>query len=710
MNSPQPAEIPDLLTSLATSQPVLTVLLNSLDGMVYRLRVDPDWTLEYVSDGCEKLLGSAAADLAGQPRIAYDRLIHPEDRQHVRAELYRVLLEGRPFEVEYRLKSGNGDEKWVLERGVAFRDRHGRRMLEGFVEDVTDRRRAVEALANAENRYRSIYENTVEGIFQTTIEGRFISANPALARIYGYESPEELVASLAAVGRQLYVEAGRRSDFERLMGEAGAVTQFESQVQRRDGSVIWISENARAVRASDGRVLYYEGTVEDITERKRYQAELEFQATHDSLTGLPNRSLLEDRLHQSIGYAQRNGALVAVCFIDLDRFKVINDSLGHVSGDEVLVRVARRLRGALREIDTIARQGGDEFVVVLAEQPTVESIINVVERMTDEVSEPFTIDGRELYVTCSIGVALYPNDGGDVTALLRNADAAMYSAKERGRNTFQFYAPEMNAFALERLALEGSLRRATEREEFEVHYQPRIDLKSKRIVGMEALVRWRNAELGFVPPAKFIPVAEEANLINAIGEQVMRSACRQAREWVDRGFADISVSVNLSARQFRQGRLVATIEEVLAETGLEATRLELELTESTIMGHGQEFVAMLAALKRLGVRVAIDDFGTGYSSLSYLSRFPIDALKIDRSFVSEVATDQQHALLAKAVISLGHSLRLKVVAEGVETAAQLDFLHHHGCDEVQGFFFSKAVPADEFEVMLHRGHFGERVT
>jgi diguanylate cyclase (GGDEF)-like protein/PAS domain S-box-containing protein len=708
MNSPHPAAIADPLPSLATSQPVLAVLLNSLEGMVYRLRVDPDWTIEYASDGAGRLLGAAAAGLAGQGRIAYDRFVHPEDRQRVRAELYRALLEGRPFEAEYRLRLPDDAEKWVLERGVAFRDRRGNRMLEGFVEDVTDRRRAVEALANAESRYRSIFENTVEGIFQTTVEGKFISANPALARIYGYESPEELIASLAAAGRQLYVDPNRRADFERLMAEVGSVTGFESQVHRRDGSVIWISENARAVRAHDARVLYYEGTVEDITERKRYQAELEFQATHDSLTGLPNRGLLEDRLRQSIGYAQRNGSLVAVCFIDLDRFKVINDSLGHVYGDEVLVRVARRLRGALREIDTIARQGGDEFVVVLAEQPTVDSVINVVERLIDEVAQPVTIDGRELYVTCSIGIALHPNDGADVTTLLRNADAAMYSAKERGRNTFQFYAPNMNAFALERLALEGSLRRATEREEFEVHYQPRVDLKSKRIVGMEALVRWRNAELGFVPPAKFIPVAEEANLISAIGEQVLRAACRQAREWVDRGFTDLAVSVNLSARQFRQGHLVRTIETVLAETGLDPALLELELTESTIMGHGHEFVAMLADLKKLGVRVAIDDFGTGYSNLSYLSRFPIDALKIDRSFVSDVATDQQHALLAKAVISLGHSLRLKVVAEGVETAEQLAFLRHHGCDEVQGFYFSKAVPAEEFERMLFAGPFGER--
>jgi len=702
MSHPQPVPTADALPSLATSQPVLTVLLDRLDGMVYRLRVDPDWTMEYVSDGCASLLGLPAARLAGQARIVYDRMIHPDDRQRVRAELYRVLIEGRPFEVEYRLALPDGASKWVLERGAAFRDRHGRRMLEGFVEDVTDRRRAVEALANAESRFRSIFENTVEGIYQTSVEGRYISANPALARIYGYESPDELMSSLAAAGRSLYVDATRRVDFERLMREVGSVTQFESQAHRRDGSVIWISENARVVRATDGRALYYEGTVEDITERKRYQAELEFQATHDALTGLPNRGLLEDRLRQAIGYAHRNGSLVAVAFIDLDRFKVINDSLGHGSGDEVLMRVSRRIRGALREIDTVARQGGDEFVVVLAEQPTVESVVAVVERIIEEVAQPVTIDGRELYVTCSVGIALYPTDGGDVTTLLRNADAAMFSAKERGRNSFQFYAPNMNALALERLAMEGSLRRATEREEFEVHYQPRVDIRSKQIVGMEALVRWRDAELGFVPPAKFIPVAEEANLINQIGEQVLRAACRQAREWVDLGFDGLSVSVNLSARQFRQGHLVSTIESALAESGLEAERLELELTESTIMGHGQEFVGMLADLKKLGVRVAIDDFGTGYSNLSYLSRFPIDSLKIDRSFVSEVATDQQHALLAKAVISLGHSLRLKVVAEGVETAEQLDFLRHHGCDEVQGYFFSKPVPPEEFTRMLAR--------
>jgi diguanylate cyclase (GGDEF)-like protein/PAS domain S-box-containing protein len=700
MSQPQPASTADALPSLATSQPVLTVLLDSLDGMVYRLRVDPDWTIEYVSDGCRPLLGLPATRLAGQARIAYDRLIHPDDRQRVRAELYRVLIAGRPFEVEYRLTLPDATSKWVIERGVAFRDRHGRRMLEGFVEDVTDRHRAVEALANAESRFRSIFENTVEGIYQTSVEGRYISANPALTRIFGYESPEELMSSLAAVGRSLYVDATRRADFERLMREVGAVTQFESQVRRRDGSVIWISENARVVRATDGRAPYYEGTVEDITERKRYQAELEFQATHDALTGLPNRGLLEDRLRQAIGYAHRNGSLVAVAFIDLDRFKVINDSLGHGSGDEVLMRVSRRIRGALREMDTVARQGGDEFVVVLAEQPTVESVVGVVERIIEEVAQPVTIDGRELYVTCSVGIALYPNDGGDVTKLLRNADAAMFSAKARGRNSFQFYTPNMNALALERLALEGALRRATEREEFEVHYQPRVDIRSRKIVGMEALVRWRDAELGLVPPAKFIPVAEEANLINQIGAQVLRAACRQARQWADLGFDGLRVSVNLSARQFQQSHLVSTIQSALAESGLEAERLELELTESTIMGHGQEFVGMLTELKKLGVRVAIDDFGTGYSNLSYLSRFPIDSLKIDRSFVSEVATDPQHALLAQAVISLGHSLRLKVVAEGVETAAQLDFLRHHGCDEVQGYFFSKPVPPEEFERIL----------
>jgi len=700
MSQPQAASTADALPSLATSQPVLTVLLDSLDGMVYRLRVDPDWTIEYVSDGCRPLLGLPATRLAGQARIAYDRLIHPDDRQRVRAELYRVLIAGRPFAVEYRLTLPDATSKWVIERGVAFRDRHGRRMLEGFVEDVTDRHRAVEALANAESRFRSIFENTVEGIYQTSVEGRYISANPALTRIFGYESPEELMSSLAAAGRSLYVDATRRADFERLMREVGSVTQFESQVHRRDGSVIWISENARVVRATDGRAPYYEGTVEDITERKRYQAELVFQATHDALTGLPNRGLLEDRLRQAIGYAHRNGSLVAVAFIDLDRFKVINDSLGHGSGDEVLMRVSRRIRGALREMDTVARQGGDEFVVVLAEQPTVESVVGVVERIIEEVAQPVTIDGRELYVTCSIGIALYPNDGGDVTTLLRNADAAMFSAKERGRNSFQFYAPNMNALALERLALEGALRRATEREAFEVHYQPRVDIRSRKIVGMEALVRWRDAELGLVPPAKFIPVAEEANLINQIGEQVLRAACQQARHWVNLGFDGLSVSVNLSARQFRQGDLVSTIQSALAESGLEAERLELELTESTIMGHGQEFVGMLGDLKKLGVRVAIDDFGTGYSNLSYLSRFPIDSLKIDRSFVREVATDPQHALLAKAVISLGHSLRLKVVAEGVETAAQLDFLRDHGCDEVQGYFFSKPVPPEEFERLL----------
>ena len=436
-------------------------------------------------------------------------------------------------------------------------------------------------------------------------------------------------------------------------------------------------------------------------ERKRYQEQLEHQANYDVLTGLPNRNLLQDRLKRAV-FAQRNARPIAVVFIDLDHFKFINDSLGHTQGDKLLAIIAERLASIVREGDTVARLGGDEFVLVLNDQNKEDVIFRAMQRVLNKVSEPMTIDGQELYITCSAGVSLYPADAPDVETLLKNADVAMYRAKEHGRNNFQFYTPEMNDLANERLALEHSLRRALERNELLLHYQPKVNLETGMIVGAEALLRWQHPEWGLIAPERFIPIAEETGLIVQIGAWVIRTACNQARLWQDAGLPPVVMSVNLSARQFRQESFVKEVTQILHETGLKPEQLEMELTESMLMHNANAAISILAGLKSIGVRLSLDDFGTGYSSLSYLSRLPIDTLKIDRSFVQHIGDQDEcdNGILAQAIISLGHSLNLTVIAEGVETGEQLQFLKAHQCDEVQGFYFCKPTVAGEFAKML----------
>jgi len=443
-NGPQQPEkagaSPFILSWLQNREHILDSLLSNLDGMAYCCLLDESWTMLFVSDGCHKLTGYTPEDLLHNGRITYEDLTFEDDRQNLREEIYQAISSKQRFEMEYRIRTAAGDIRWVLERGTGIFNPQGQaEALEGFIQDITTRKTSEQALREAEQRYRSIFENTIEGIFQTSPEGRYIDANPALAKIYGFRSPQELIGSLNDISQQLYVDPRKRHEFSELILKRDQVTNFESQIYRRDGSIIWISENARAVRDSKGKLLHYEGTVEDITERKNYSQLIEYQATHDDLTGLPNRALLKDRLQQAINNAGHTKSQLAVVFVDLDQFKDVNDSMGHHVGDRLLIAMAKRLQSCVRESDTVARPGGDEFVLLLSNLNNLEALSQTLQRILTTTAQPFEIDSWDFTVTCSLGISMYPDDGMDSETLLRNADTAMYKAKQVGKNNFQFF-------------------------------------------------------------------------------------------------------------------------------------------------------------------------------------------------------------------------------------------------------------------------------
>src|SRR5208282_5093746 len=436
-------------------------------------------------------------------------------------------------------------------------------------------------------------------------------------------------------------------------------------------------------------------------QRNRAEDRIQFMANHDALTGLPNRTLLEDRLSQSLLYAQRYDRWATVVFIDLDNFKVINDSLGHNAGDELLKTVASRMVDCVRATDTVVRLGGDEFVVLLLDQPkNIDAISATIQKLASAVAKPVNLDGHELRITTSMGIANYPCDGADADTLLANADAAMYRVKEAGRDNFRFYTPELNTKVHEKFLLQEQLRNAVARSEFVLFYQPQVDLRSARVFAVEALIRWKHPTLGLVPPLKFIPIAEATGLIVPMGEWVLREACRQNKAWQEAGLPFINVSVNVSARQFSDKNLFAKVVSALRDSGLEAKYLELELTESLIMQNVRQAIATMKQLQGLGIQLSIDDFGTGYSSLSALKTFPVARLKIDKSFISSLPVHDHDKAVASAMISLGQKLNLRVIAEGVESDEQVTFLRAHNCDEMQGYHFSRPIPAEAITEML----------
>jgi diguanylate cyclase (GGDEF)-like protein/PAS domain S-box-containing protein len=614
---------------------------------------------------------------------------HPEDLRQ-ETILIAELLAGqrRTYQIEKRYITMDGRKLWVNLSVAAVGNPQGAiERLVAVVTDISARREASEQL----RLFASAFEHSNEGIFISDAENRILAANPAFSRMTGYsfEDFRGRNPSMFASGQT------DRSTYHELWNSLGTKGYWQGEIldRRKDGSLYpaWISISA--VRDTSGKPSHYIASFTDISERKAAEAHIAHLAHHDTLTGLFNRFSLQSRLDQALARAKRERRDLAVMFIDLDHFKNINDTQGHAVGDTVLVEVARRLCNSVRDSDIVARLGGDEFVVVLTEVEGANGSARVAEKILRQLRQPYISAGDPLHASPSIGIAIFPNDGDDSETLMKNADAAMYHAKAKGRNNVQFFAFEMSHATLERLSVEHALHIALEEGQFELHYQPQLDSVTGRVRGVEALVRWRHPKDGLVSPVKFIGIAEDTGLIVPLGAWVLDRACWQIRQWRNQGVADVIMAVNLSAHQLRSPTLVETVSEALKRYDLHGRDLELEITESAAMDDPESSIDKLGALRSLGVRLAIDDFGTGYSSLAYLRRLPIHSLKLDRSFVADIGSDGNDAVICSATIALAHNMGLQIVAEGVETPAQFDFLVAHRCDLLQGYLFSRPVPA-----------------
>ncbi len=670
------------------------------------IATDARGVITVFNSGAERMLGYVASDVIGARNIT-ELHLDTELVQHARRLAFELGEKLNGFDVLVRRAAREGleEREWtyigndgepvtVLLSVTALRDEHGN--LTGYLHvgtDVTERKQAEERL----RQQSAAMTASMDGI--GILDGRldFTYVNDALAKLFGYPTPQEII------GRSL-------CDLYEPPEQVRFITTIVPLVQQRGrwrGEATGLRHDA-SLFPQEISLTSIEGggmvcVVRDITERTYAEEQIKHLAYHDALTTLPNRLLFKDRVTVAISHAQRHESRVSVLFLDLDRFKVINDSLGHNIGDQLLQAVAARVQSCVRDSDTVARLGGDEFTLLLPELTHAEDAALVAQKILEAVRYPFHIEGREFYITTSIGISVYPEDGPDAETLIKSADTAMYQAKEQGRDNYQLFNALVNAKALQRIALEHGLRRSLSHHEMAVHYQPIFDLRSGRITGMEALLRWTDPELGAIPPATFIPLAEAIGVMIPIGTWALRVACAQAKQWHDSGFDTLSLAVNLSVCQLQQPDLVNLVRDVLAETGLPARHLELEITESTAMQSPEASIRTLYELKRLGIRISLDDFGTGHSSLAYLKRFPIDTLKIDQSFIRDITRDPDTAAIVTAIIAMGHSLRLKVIAEGVEFTDQATFLKRHDCDQMQGYLINAPMPAAELGAILAAG-------
>jgi diguanylate cyclase (GGDEF)-like protein/PAS domain S-box-containing protein len=673
---------------LSESESRYRALVEGIPAVSYTAALDGLATT-FISPQVEDIFGVAPREWVADPQL-FSSLLHEADRQRVLDALRESRESGSMFAAEYRVRARHGRTLWIRDEARIVYDAHGRPLMrQGLMHDITERKRTEAALRQA----AAVFSSTTEGVVITNANAEIVDVNRAFTEITGYAREEVLGRNPRFLQSRRHPPSFYRGMWT-VIRKTGA-WRGEIWNRRKDGEVYpgWLTIST--VRDDKGNIVNYVGVVSDISAIKRSQEELDFLAHHDPLTGLPNRLLFNARLTHALEQARRENRMLAVMFLDLDQFKAINDSMGHAVGDQLLQEVAHRLRDRIRAEDTIARVGGDEFLLVIEELGVARDAGKVAHKLLECLANPFPLQEQELYVTTSIGISLYPRDGYDVENLIKNADAAMYRAKEQGRNNYQFYTQELTSSAYQRVLLETNLRRALEREQFSLRYQPQFCLRSRRLVGVEALLRWEREDEGTVLPGQFIPLAEESGLIVPIGEWVLRRVCEQMRAWQDAGVGIPRVAVNVSGKQINVPGFPDTVERILAQAGADPSLIELEVTENFIMRRAAHAIGVLERIKSFGVSIAIDDFGTGYSSLAYLKRLPIDMLKIDRTFVRDIPLDPNDEAIARAVIALGHSLQMNVLAEGVETQAQVDFLRREGCDQVQGFLYGQPVTAEE---------------
>jgi len=674
------------------------LFMQHLPGAAYMKDLVGRYT--YVSPGAERVIGKKADAIIGRsPREAFPAAYADQSVTHDRAAIATREAVSTVDEVP----TADGVRFFHTQRFPIF-DREGEVVLSGGIAlDITERIDAERAQRESASLTNAIIESALDCILAVDYEGKILEFNPAAELTFGRAREAVLGKSMdQLIVLPPFRTAHRREGFARHLapGEGSILgKRLELTALRADGTEFPVELAITPITSQ--AIPMFVAHIRDISERKEAEKRLTYLAHYDALTGLPNRNLFLEQLSLASARAQRSGQMLALMFLDLDRFKEINDTLGHATGDLLLQAIARLLKGSLREVDSIARLGGDEFTIIVENVTDVDQVITVAEKVRAAFADAIVIDGREFFVTASIGISM-DSGGLDTDALLQTAGIAMHRAKDEGRNTCEFYASEMNAGRAGRLDMESLLRHAVARQEFVLHYQPIMAVKENRVVGVEALIRWNSPELGFVSPAQFIPLAEETGLIVPIGEWVLTTACLQAKAWQNQGMQPLRMSVNLSPRQFRQKDLVEMIAGVLEKTGLDASLLELEITEGMIMHRADHAVALLERLHQLGVRLSVDDFGTGYSSLSYLKRFPVQTLKIDRSFVNDLTTDDDDASIVTAIIAMAKSLKLEVVAEGVETSEQLAFLTRLHCEKYQGYLFSKPLPANDCIRLLER--------
>ena len=644
-----------------------------------------------------------AAPSAGISTAIFFSFFHGDSREEIETALDRAVACATPFDLELEIVTGSGQRKWVRMVFAPIGERAGGAKICGSTQDITQRKLGEIMLLEQKDRAQVTLHSIGDAVITSDARGMIDYLNPAAEVLTGWCLREALNKPLMDVLNIVDMD-------ERLALEnPTTLALLAGTSSRQVGACLLIAQNGTSsaiehstapIRNRAGGIIGAVLVLRDVTASLESIAKIAYQAMHDGLTDLPNRTLAWDRMEQAIAAAKRDGTSVGVLFLDLDRFKNINDSLGHATGDSILKQVATRLVSVTRATDTVSRQGGDEFMVIMPGAHQNAHYADLAQKILTAVSAPYFVKQQELNMTFSIGISVYPHDGSDASTLISNADAAMYNAKEAGRDNYQFYSSEMNDKAAKRLTMEVQLRHAVVRQEFVIYYQPKVDVLNRRLVGAEALIRWKHPQLGLLSPSHFIGIAEECGLIATIGQWVAQEVCRQNLAWLARNLACVPISVNLSALQFRNKSLVNSLRILLEETGLPPRLLELELTESIIMQCSETVIETLQQLKLLGVRLSIDDFGTGYSSLSYLKRFPIDTIKIDQSFVKDIARDERDEAIIKAIISMAHSLKMSVIAEGVETEEQFAFLEAHHCDEIQGYYFSEPVPAIVFEEML----------